>query len=317
MGEFTEKLIAASVTEHVKSYFRKSKSGKSSEVKAHTRHGERKVYQSNYVPDPATTAFLHAQEKERHASGFYTRAAVDARAKADSAAAPRLKSARLQRAESTSMGPMSASEIIAEAQAREEALKTLVEKTEYRGGPPSREEIDGLRDYTKYSYGPWNAYLRTGEKPQTESLLEGLDALQSLIKRARLTEDVKAYRGAYDRDVLGDVKVGSVITDKAFTSFSTDRAHSESFVSTAPAGVRIGLEKERKRGGVLIETTLPKGSRVIDRDAAQLKYDNLAGLNNEKEFIADAGSALRVVSMTEKDGDLHLIVEFVQQKEGS
>lgn len=299
MGEYTDKLIAASAIEHVKSYFRKSKSGKRVKVTSYTRDGGQGSYTRSYAAP----------------SGQY----VSPRPAAAPKSAP---------------APVASKPVVAPPKPKPAAVTPKPEavvptpkprptftdknRTDLEGGPPSEKELFALHQYTREYHLEMNDYLRKGKLREFDKhTKKDVELLLGLLDRSSLNEDVTAYRGVYDPADLGDLQVGSVLTDKGFVSFTEDERVANEFAWQIPVDVKYGFKPGRKTGGVIIETKLPKGSKALDRTAIQKAYNppNARSPQNEREFIRPP-TKLRVVSIDDRPGRvMRVVTELVEDQE--
>lgn len=127
--------------------------------------------------------------------------------------------------------------------------------------------------------------LKKGEHATDSDLVRAEKASKDLTAAIRkappLEHDLTVYRG-FSADQFGDLKPGSVITDKGFTSTSlTDDVQA------------VG----RARKPATAEIVLPKGTK--------------AAAGSARELILPPGAKFRVVSVGRKGGVMHVKLELI------
>lgn len=278
MGEYVDNLIAAS---RVRSYFRRSKSGKKVKVDSYTRDDTgrtqvpRGTYQHLFQAEPVSQPA--AAPKAPPVAAVKTPAPVPK-------AAPT---------------PVQA--------------KSTTGRSELAGGPPSKDELFALHIYTGQGYVEMNDYLRTGA-PGDAHTKDDVENLASLLRRSTMKEETTVYRGIYDREDMGHFEVGSVIHDKGFLSFSDNYHVALDFQTRKPSLVEVGRKAPRKPlGGATFELKLPKGTPALDVAPTQKAFNPpQARPQKESEILLQAGQKLRVASIGSKFGVMHVILELVQ-----
>jgi hypothetical protein len=113
---------------------------------------------------------------------------------------------------------------------------------------------EALDVYRTMSYRGINGALRTGVN--RDSYREQIKALDDVISRATLPEDVTVFRGLKAGPLLSHLTVGSVFEDRAFVSTSlSDKYARDAFVVDAlveirilPRGTRFKILESRKEG---------------------------------------------------------------------
>jgi ADP-ribosyltransferase exoenzyme len=157
------------------------------------------------------------------------------------------------------------------------------------------DEIRAIGKYRANHYDDINGFLRTGKELQTLGRLESLSSeelastikdIDGAFKRALVSEDVVAYRGASlkTEDFFGgrfdqNLK-GFMWREDAYVSTSTMKREAERFA-------RTGMFQEAAgQRSVLMRIVVPKGSRGIQ----------LSGVNAEAELLLDRKYEFRVVA---------------------
>lgn len=168
---------------------------------------------------------------------------------------------------------------------------------QWRDGMTSAHE-KALRFYQSPGFALMNGQLRgldkgglkKSEHASDSDLMRAEKASKDLTAAIRkappLERDVTVYRG-FSADQFGDLRPGSLITDKGFTSTS--------LTNDVQA---VG----RARKPATAEITLPKGTR--------------AGAGSSRELILSPGSTFRVISATTRGGAPHYKLVLVPPKHG-
>lgn len=370
MGEYVDRLVAASAVSHVKSYFRKSKTGKTVKVDAYTRKEDdidldhfrslSRAEQAKFAEDvyrrAQTNPTLKASAKAARDLGFQNRYSDASRTLFRELHPDLAKShdelvAQQQREGTHSAQPKKSSPqttqktfeetrkaiaaVVAERKAKrkldpdfetKEALygiekerppwpSDIQQRTSFRGdNEPNARELEALRHYVRNGAWGVNKSLRSGREGFYDDEEEAtFKHMENILSRAQLNTDVVAYRGLYDAEDLGEIKPGTVLSDKGFGSFTEVPEWAEDFIDAKPP---LKTFRRKNNKGALIEVKFPKGARVLDRNGTQDKdpLETKWGMNPEYEFIAARGYSLKVKSVkTRADGVLHIVTEYVQE----
>jgi len=145
-------------------------------------------------------------------------------------------------------------------------------KTEfgYLDSALTSDETDSMGRYTTSGY-EMNKDLRSGKENYYANDIKG-----AFKKIKPLSEDIRLFRGlSVTNDFLDQLKSSEYITDKAFTSLTSDPGSALSFFTKAARG-----ENEQK---IILRVDIPKGSKVLDMQNPI-----------EKEFLLNTGSKFKM-----------------------
>jgi len=150
--------------------------------------------------------------------------------------------------------------------------------------PLDTEERQALSDYAGQAYVDVNESLRTGAKmtPENRLLVETMD---DAFEKASTDHEMTVYRSVVSgfwQPLVGNVKPGDVVTDKSYTSTTTN-----------PEGVK-------RFGSHTVEIKVPKGAKAIPMDGIS-KYEH------ESEVVLGRGTQFEVVSTTPQKTVLRVI----------
>ena len=139
------------------------------------------------------------------------------------------------------------------------------------------EELEALQDYTGSGYLRVNDCLR-GDDDSDDAVERTIAALDSAIAKAISSEDMTVYRG-YDTRVASYLsnhvlKLGSVVTEPAFTSTSRTEIRARAFAEWPD--------------GLVVRIKIPAGSNALDVSPYSVNPD-------EDEILLPRGSSLKVV----------------------
>lgn len=155
-------------------------------------------------------------------------------------------------------------------------------------------------------YANINTYLRSG-KPKfgqftddQKKLVESVSKLvSSAIQKHQVKEPMTVYRGMKINDEPGmeqykDLKVGSVIQDKGFTSTSVSKKVADKFSE----------KLNRKDQPVIMEISLKQGDYALPMD----KYHKHS---SEKEILLDKNTKFKVTEVKERSGVKYVKLEII------
>lgn len=174
------------------------------------------------------------------------------------------------------------------------------------GGPLTAEEHASAKRYSEsgydYSYAYLNRYAREGKvsgQMTEDGMKEAAKHLDSAISKSSLAKDTEVYRGTGLTEyglTKADLKVGSVLTDKAYTSTSTDLSVVEGGYSS--------------KDGVILRTTLAKGSSALDMNAGT-EFGKIAEISSEQEVLLPRNTSFKVTAIVEQGGKTYVDVEVL------
>lgn len=152
----------------------------------------------------------------------------------------------------------------------------------------SLDHINSLMEYTGNSFSV-NDGLRKGKLSEKDKkVARHLDEVIASSKPT--TADTTVYRGiSADSDFakkLASAKVGDTFNDKAFMSTSVDKNKAKEYAQDAANG-------EPKKGGVVLEINVPKGTKTANLSGE-------ADINSNNEVILGRDSNIKVSSVTKK-----------------
>lgn len=155
----------------------------------------------------------------------------------------------------------------------------------------SLDHINSLMEYTGNSFSV-NDGLRKGKLSEKDKkVVRHLDEVIASSKPT--TADTTVYRGiSADSDFakkLASAKVGDTFNDKAFMSTSVDKNKAKEYAQDAANG-------EPKKGGVVLEINVPKGTKTANLSGE-------ADINSNNEVILGRDSNIKVSSVTKKGGE--------------
>lgn len=163
----------------------------------------------------------------------------------------------------------------------------------------SLDHINSLMEYTGNSFSV-NDGLRKGKLSEKDKkVVRHLDEVIASSKPT--TADTTVYRGiSADSDFakkLASAKVGNTFNDKAFMSTSVDKNKAKEYAQDAANG-------EPKKGGVVLEINVPKGTKTANLSGE-------ADINSNNEVILGRDSNIKVSSVTKK-GETYVTVDLVK-----
>lgn len=164
----------------------------------------------------------------------------------------------------------------------------------------SLDHINSLMEYTGNSFSV-NDGLRKGKLSEKDKkVVRHLDEVIASSKPT--TADTTVYRGiSADSDFakkLASAKVGDTFNDKAFMSTSADKNKAKEYAQDAANG-------EPKKGGVVLEINVPKGTKTANLSGE-------ADINSNNEVILGRDSNIKVSSVTKKGGETYVTVDLVK-----
>lgn len=160
-----------------------------------------------------------------------------------------------------------------------------------------------IREYTKqddvYDYQVLNGILRKGEYGMNPAADERIDLISAALARGSNTETFIGVRGINTQNMSSEVRAkydglqpGSLIHDPGFMSLS---------LSPTPA---IG-------GSTILRVKVPPGTQGAYVGGISVWGDQ------EQEYLAQAGTTVRVNKVAKKDGTTYIDCEIVAQTAGS
>lgn len=170
--------------------------------------------------------------------------------------------------------------------------------------PPMSNDVsldhNSLMEYTGNSFSV-NDGLRKGKLSEKDKkVVRHLDEVIASSKPT--TADTTVYRGiSADCDFakkLASAKVGDTFNDKAFMSTSVDKNKAKEYAQDAANG-------EPKKGGVVLEINVPKGTKTANLSGE-------ADINSNNEVILGRDSNIKVSSVTKKGGETYVTVDLVK-----
>lgn len=139
----------------------------------------------------------------------------------------------------------------------------------------------------------YNAPLR-GDRKLTPEIVNEISALAELISQNRLTYDIALYRGIS----YGNWKIGDVVSNNGFSSFSSAEAHARTFLE--------GLETK-----YLLRLVAGDGAPIAPiatkTDTASVQFNV-----REKEFLGIPGMGLRVLATSQHPVDPKTVILDVE-----
>lgn len=152
-----------------------------------------------------------------------------------------------------------------------------------------RQAIEG---YQQSGYIAVNDSLRLGTETSNEALKANIDRIDHVIDVAPpLAKDTMLYRGIRSGtgvDVVKDLQVGSIMTDKAFTSTSADKGFAE----------RWAQDRDMLGKNYVMEIQAPAGTKgVIPKFASNSLYTVGAGFDYEAEFLLPRNTSMEITSI--------------------
>lgn len=153
-------------------------------------------------------------------------------------------------------------------------------------------EAKAANDYSKVSHVAINTYARTGviddwsTKAELEEYIKHLD---SAIARSSLGESIIANRQmsgsrTWDNLIKGGLKVGDVVGDLGYSSFTV-------------ANSGMDFADWRNRGGVRLEIQMPKGTKGLWLGGEKYGNKYVANWRDEYELLLARNSQFKVTSI--------------------
>lgn len=169
--------------------------------------------------------------------------------------------------------------------------KLLVEQQDKSAEGITGDEENALGQYFGDNYMGINRILREGPKPDSrydDYMVEYAKHMETAFEKSSvpLPKSTVLYRGfsVFEDDGI-DFSVGSVLTDKGYTSSS-----SSSLVAESYAGVFKPKPSAVKAEKVVLKIIAPKGTKVM------LPTKKTGGYSGEQEILLDKGVKFKVVA---------------------
>jgi hypothetical protein len=136
-------------------------------------------------------------------------------------------------------------------------------------------EYFGLQAYQSTAYISMNRSLRSGETGEWSDAANNVQAV--LRKAPKINESIIVYRGFRSTEVYGNAEsmIGTVMTDKAFVSTTTNKKIVANFMALNP---------NKEPSDVMMEIVLPSGTRAAPMSVMKDKKESELLLQRDAEF---------------------------------
>jgi SPP1 gp7 family putative phage head morphogenesis protein len=157
---------------------------------------------------------------------------------------------------------------------------------------PEWEARNLMTDYTSGEY--------SRVKNTINDQIKMIDRIDKAMEKSATENTGIVYRGLRSDEIADSLKPGAVFVDKAFLSTSTNRE----------IAVRFAEEEERSGQKILMEITVPKGSKALDLEKASSTGADF----KQGEILLDRGGSYKIIDTEDKDGRLYVKAILVKQE---
>lgn len=178
-------------------------------------------------------------------------------------------------------------------------------------------QSDAMDEYIENSFQINNG-LRTGKlknsppmagtRDKPRDVREDVESLDEMVQTVPKGGELTMFRGL-DARLLGDLKPGTELHDKAFMSLGFNEDLTREYAMAGLEGVDAKVAADRERVPAIMRVHLTEGTRVVP---AITHVRGKAEAHNE--MLMDRGTTMRVTGVSEQDGILVIDTEVASQR---
>jgi len=173
-----------------------------------------------------------------------------------------------------------------EAIGKEGYKQFVQDEFSYLPGVLTEFEKQSISDYTDFKFTEVNNTLRAGK-----DTFDSIAIKEAFQKVKPLSKNVTMFRGmSVSPEVLEKLKNSEFISDKAFTSVTTNPETAVKFLNMSKLAIKLEQEKGIKKERVVLRMDISKGAKLLDVDNP-----------GEQEFLLNSNSKFKIMGVIKKD----------------